>query len=253
MAKSKIMDQELVDRIVQAVEDGAIFEDAAAAGPIHKSTFWAWMNRGEEVKANLDKDEPTEYIEGSEPLLKKDFYDRIKRASSLSVNSAVRSIKRAWTGEHVKTETIVETTNPDGSVTKTTKRTYFAPDWHAGAWFCERRRPDQFGRHAVIKHKEEWPAKHEKMLKKALSEGSKKELTYDDIRKKEEELIKQAKELLKKALSKFSKKELTYDDIRKKEEKNAQSLKRWNFWFRIYCAFCIVFFVFCIVMEIASL
>jgi len=140
--RSKIEDQDLVDRIVENIKSGAIFEDAARDAGISKQSFFSWRNRGEQ-QAALDEEH-----RDPEEAIYLDFFNRVKRSDSSAVVSANKSIKKAWMGEHLKKETIIE--HPDGS--KTTTREYHKPDWHAGAWFLERRRNDDFGRREIIKH-----------------------------------------------------------------------------------------------------
>lgn len=73
----------------------------------------------------------------------------LEKAKADQIAASLVRINQAARGGTVLEETVVSTTNPDGTITTTTKRKLAQPLWTADAWLCERTQPDDFGRTVV--------------------------------------------------------------------------------------------------------
>ena len=109
---------ETVTTIVEAVRAGNYANVAATAAGIHKSTYFAWMNRGETASDALSNGDP---IEESE-LAYAAFHDRVRQAEAEAEIAAVRSVREAKQG------------------------------WQAHMTYLERRFPTRWRRMDGIKH-----------------------------------------------------------------------------------------------------
>jgi hypothetical protein len=94
MPRNRAFSPQVVDAIVEAVRAGNYANVSAAAAGIHKSTYFAWMNRGEAASEALSRGDP---VDGSE-LAFADFHDRVRRAEAAAEMDAVASVRQAKQG-----------------------------------------------------------------------------------------------------------------------------------------------------------
>ena len=118
MSKVRSFTPRTVDTIVEAVRAGNYANVAAAAAGIHKSTYFAWMNRGETASEALSSGDPVEAPE----LAFADFHDRVRQAEAEAEIAAVASVREAKGG------------------------------WQAHMTYLERRFPTRWRRMDGIKH-----------------------------------------------------------------------------------------------------
>jgi hypothetical protein len=84
----------VADAIVECVRAGNYANVSAAAAGIHKTTYFAWMNRGEAASEALSRGDP---VEDSE-LAFADFHDRVRQAEAEAEMAAVASVREAKGG-----------------------------------------------------------------------------------------------------------------------------------------------------------
>jgi hypothetical protein len=88
------MNLDVDDAIVAAVRAGNYANVAAAAAGIHRSTYFAWINRGETASDALSSGDPLD--EGE--LAFADFHDRVRQAEAEAEITAVASVREAKGG-----------------------------------------------------------------------------------------------------------------------------------------------------------
>jgi hypothetical protein len=80
--------------IVEAVRAGNYANVAAASAGIHRSTYFAWMNRGEAASDALSSGDPVDEAE----IAFADFHDRVRQAEAEAEMAAVASVREAKGG-----------------------------------------------------------------------------------------------------------------------------------------------------------
>jgi len=85
---------ELTTRIVDLVRAGNYIETAAKAAGIHKSTYYAWMERGEAAAEAISRGEAV----SDEEAAFADFYERVKIAEGLAEVDAIAAVREADRG-----------------------------------------------------------------------------------------------------------------------------------------------------------
>lgn len=109
-------------RILESLRAGNTRTASAGYGGISKDTFYEWL-----------KEFP-------------DFSDAVKKAESDCEVAFVAVIKKAATGHPVE-KTVTKTRIVGGvSETETTTTRYTEYSWQAGAWWLERRKPEDYAR-----------------------------------------------------------------------------------------------------------
>jgi hypothetical protein len=101
------IDDPRIDRLLNALKVGHFVEEACKYAPIHKATFYRWLQQGEIIDAKAERGEPL--TEDEQAL--RDLCDAIKAAEVSGQNAALDLIRSA----------IEQGT------------------WQAAAWFLERR------------------------------------------------------------------------------------------------------------------
>jgi hypothetical protein len=94
MFKTRSFTPKTADAIVAAVRAGNYANVAAAAAGIHRSAYFAWMNRGEaasDARSSGDRVDDTE-------LAYADFHDRVRQADAEAEMTAVASVREAKGG-----------------------------------------------------------------------------------------------------------------------------------------------------------
>ena len=118
-------------RIVEAIKEGQWLDTAARIGGISPSTFFAWMQKGEQASSGAFRA----------------FFETVEEAKCHAEALAVGLIEQAARGLPYKT--IRTVTGEDGSVTTTEGVTQ---DWRAAAWLLERRYPDRYSPRQKLEH-----------------------------------------------------------------------------------------------------
>src|SRR3954449_6165434 len=85
---------ETVTTIVEAVRAGNYANVASAAAGIHKTSYFAWMSRGEAASDARSSGDPVEDAE----LAYADFHDRVRQAEAEAEIAAVASVREAKGG-----------------------------------------------------------------------------------------------------------------------------------------------------------
>ena len=106
------------DRVVQALDAGAFFDDACAFAGVSKSAGYEWLARGRAARALQESKGERFELPGDERLFL-EFADAVEKARAGSV---------------VTNLAIIRTAAQKGN-------------WQAAAWWLERTMPDKYGRH----------------------------------------------------------------------------------------------------------
>lgn len=115
-----LLDDDRLERISNALRDGASIENASRAAGIHRATYHNWMERGrnerDRIAAGLEVDE------NETPFL--DFLDNIEKAQAEAAVNFIGEI-----ANHARNGT-----------------------WQAAAWILERKFPREWGRFDRTEH-----------------------------------------------------------------------------------------------------
>jgi len=129
---------ELQERICEFIRGGNYFSTACFAVGLGETTFYKWMERGEEKKVG------GEGVKVESPF--KEFREAIKKAEAEAEVERVARIREAGVGGAViKT---IRYTRKDGTEVEETNLT--RPAWEADMTHLERRTPDRWGRRQEI-------------------------------------------------------------------------------------------------------
>lgn len=169
------------DRLVELLSEGHTEAVAASGARISNGTYFRWKARGREADDHMAAwlaDQPDNWADQhtvdelwqAAGLTANDrpyweFWERLARARDAATQAALDDIRAAgephdelvtvtttkdvlvrWKdgdGEHVEVQTLVES--------KTTTR-WGVIDWNARAWWLERQRRDEYGRHETVHH-----------------------------------------------------------------------------------------------------
>jgi len=112
---TKIINKEIVAKIVKAIRAGNYIETAAAYAGISKNTLYDWLRRGEREKQRLATNPRSKMRKSEAPFV--EFSDAVERALAEAEVRDVTIIAKA-----------AET------------------QWQAAAWRLERKFPDRWGR-----------------------------------------------------------------------------------------------------------
>ena len=112
---TKIINKEIVAKIVKAIRAGNYIETAAAYAGISKNTLYDWLRRGEREKQRLETNPRSRMRTSEVPFV--EFSDAVERALAEAEVRDVTIIAKA-----------AET------------------QWQAAAWRLERKFPDRWGR-----------------------------------------------------------------------------------------------------------
>lgn len=105
------------DRIIQALEAGAFFDDACTFANVSRSAAYEWLAKGKDARAVVEEHGPDVKLPGNDQLYL-DFADAVERARAGVVVSNLAIIRQAAQGG----------------------------TWQAAAWYLERTQPHKFGR-----------------------------------------------------------------------------------------------------------
>jgi hypothetical protein len=106
------------DRIVQALDAGAFFDDACSFAGVSRSAAYEWLARGKAAREEQDdKGEGYELTANDRAYL--DFADAVEKTRATVV---------------VRNLAIIRNAAQDGT-------------WQAAAWYLERTMPQKYGRH----------------------------------------------------------------------------------------------------------
>ncbi|TDD67821.1 hypothetical protein [Actinomadura rubrisoli] len=141
----KLLDDELRERLVEAIGYGTTIEDAAVAAGISPRTYYRWMRRGEtaaQAVVNGEEPEPAD-----EPFWQ--FWQSAMRAHARGgvINAALLR-KIAEGGYAVKTRTRRYRDPATGQVVEETETELAPPNLRAVIFYLERRHPQTWGRNA---------------------------------------------------------------------------------------------------------
>ena len=121
-------------KIVECLELGMKIEDVCIVAGIHVDSFYHWRKRGENQDGKI-------YSE---------FADAVKKAEPASKKAKIQLIiDAARGGQEIKEQKIVSRKVGEDKVEvleQTVTIRQAAPQWQAGAWYLERRYPNEFGR-----------------------------------------------------------------------------------------------------------
>lgn len=119
MAPPTKLDDEMIERICQALRVGAYIETAAAHCGISKQSYYTWSRRGAEERERI--------ADGSRPRKKEAVYVRMLDA-----------VERAMADSELR----------DLATITAASQT----QWQAAAWKLERKHPDRYGRRMRMDH-----------------------------------------------------------------------------------------------------
>lgn len=105
------------DRIIQALEAGAFFDDACTFANVSRSAAYEWLARGKDARALVEERGDDAKL-GKNDQLYLDFTDAVERARAGVVVSNLAIIRQAAQ----------------------------SGTWQAAAWYLERTQPQKFGR-----------------------------------------------------------------------------------------------------------
>lgn len=114
---------EVQERIVGAIRGGAYNETAALFAGISESTFYKWLQKGNEAREQEIEPENSEYLQ---------FLQAIEKAQADTEIENLLVVRGAAQGKPTKEGVPGE-----------------AQDWKAAAWLLERKFPDRYGRRIV--------------------------------------------------------------------------------------------------------
>lgn len=115
-----LLDDERMQRICNALRDGASIEHASRSAGIHRATYHNWMERGRTERDRRAAGIPADDHE--QPFL--DFLDAVEKAQSDAVVNLIGEI-----ANHARNGT-----------------------WQAAAWILERKYPKEWGRFDRTEH-----------------------------------------------------------------------------------------------------
>ena len=128
--------------LIDNISIGLSNEDACALVPIVTSSFYLWLQKGEQ--------------ENAKPLYS-EFLDAIKKAELNRKKVSLARIYQAGRGGQKVTErkTVSRITeNGKTIIEETVVEREMPPDWKADAWYNERKYPNEFGRRYQVEVKE---------------------------------------------------------------------------------------------------
>lgn len=133
MGRRTKLTKEIQGALVEGVGLGLKIEDMCALAGIGQSTYFSWLDKGENGKVKIYM-EFLEAIKRAQPQRKKTLLGRIYQAAcGGKIIKDKKTTTRYEGGEIVSTD-VVESEHE------------VAPDWKADAWMLERGFPDEFGR-----------------------------------------------------------------------------------------------------------
>ncbi|GAB2858947.1 hypothetical protein GCM10022221_68090 [Actinocorallia aurea] len=142
----KLLDDEVRDRILEAISHGAAAVDACEYAGISESTYYAWAARGRAARDELDETgtaPPTE-----RPFL--EFLESLTRAHAQGRVHAAGLLRKLMDGGYVvKTRTKRYRDPASGDVVEETEEDIAPPAERSVHFFLERRSPEVFGRGAT--------------------------------------------------------------------------------------------------------
>jgi hypothetical protein len=106
------------DRIVQALDAGAFFDDACAFAGVSRSAAYEWLARGKAAREEQDERGEAHELSANDRLYL-DFADAVEKTRATVV---------------VRNLAIIRSAAQDGT-------------WQAAAWYLERTQPGKYGRH----------------------------------------------------------------------------------------------------------
>lgn len=141
----KLLDDEVRDRLIEAIGYGTTIEDAAVAAGISPRTYYRWMRRGEKAaQAVVNGEDPDP---ADEPFWQ--FWQSAMRAHARggAINAALLR-KIAEGGYAVRTRTRRYRDPATGQVVEETETDLAPPNLRAVIFYLERRHPRTWGRNA---------------------------------------------------------------------------------------------------------
>ena len=135
--------------VVERIALGATVDSACLLAGIHRSTHYAWMQRGEKAVSSVNDGEHAS-IQASERVYV-DYSDAVKRAQEEAHHKNLTIIQEVAEGDFEYETQTFDTYYKDGTLKSrkvVTKRR--PPVWQAAAWFLERRYPELYAR--TVRH-----------------------------------------------------------------------------------------------------
>lgn len=183
--------------ILEAIEIGTPIVTACRAINITEMAYYNWLNWGRQeaakmkelydiavkelsAKGELDVDDINEmerfvdaFIKIQSPSRYFRLYSSIKAAEAIGEIKALNSIRRAQDGGKYVAETIIKKDAKGKILEERTIERYLKPDWNAGAWWLERKRPALYGQKVLqqgriehehnVKHSVEIPKSNDRV------------------------------------------------------------------------------------------
>ncbi|MFC6883442.1 hypothetical protein [Actinomadura yumaensis] len=143
----KLLDDEVREQLLEAISHGATIESAVAAAGIGVTTFYRWMERGEQALQSLqDGEEPKP---SEEPF--REFREAVTRAHARGeVFNADLLRKIAVGGFVVKTRTKRYRDPASGQVVEEREDDIAPPDLRAVTFYLERRHGGSWGKASAL-------------------------------------------------------------------------------------------------------
>ncbi|MFG2004831.1 hypothetical protein ACGFNU_37355 [Spirillospora sp. NPDC048911] len=139
----RLLNDDVRDQLLEAISHGATIESAVAAASISTTTYYRWMERGQDALDTLQ--ETGELDPAEEPF--REFREAATRAHAQGeVFNAALLRKIAEGGYVVKTRTKRYRDAASGQVVEETEVDLAPPDLRAVTFYLERRHPDGWGK-----------------------------------------------------------------------------------------------------------
>jgi hypothetical protein len=142
----KLLNDELRERLLDAVARGMSHTDAARAAGVDRVTFQRWLARGRDAADQLD-DGAGDIPDSERPYL--EFYEALTRAHARGQDQAAELLNKVMTGGYVlKTRTRRYRDPATGHVIEETEDDIAPPDLKGITFYLERRHAATWGRGA---------------------------------------------------------------------------------------------------------